>query len=54
MKDGYYTNTQGEVVIQPMVFTDGPNQGIAKGLKQVCTERFGADLVRGKKQDALG
>ena len=54
MKDGFFTNPQGEVVKQSMVFTEGPGKGQAKGLRQVCTERFGADVVKGKKQDALG
>ena len=54
MKDGYYTNSAGVVVAQPMVFPDGPNQGVAKGLKQVCLERFGSEAIKGKKQDGLG
>ena len=54
MKDGFFTNTEGGQTIQSMVFTDGPNNGKAKGLKQVCIERFGPDSVKGKKQDALG
>ena len=53
MKDGYYTNPAGEVVAQPMVFRGGPNQGVAKGLKQVCLERFGPEAIKGKKQDGL-
>ena len=28
-------------------------KGQAKGLRQVCLERFGDDAVRGKKQDGL-
>ena len=54
MKDGYYTTPAGEVVVQPMVFREGPNQGLAKGLKQVCLERFGPEAIKGKKQDGLG
>ena len=54
MKDGFFTNPQGEVVKQSMVFTEGPAKGQAKGPRQVCTERFGADVVKGKKQNALG
>ena len=54
MKDGFFTNAEGGQTAQPMVFTDGPNKGKAKGLKQVCIERFGPDSVKGKKQDALG
>ena len=36
-----------------MVFPDGPYRGMAKGLRQVCIERFGPDSVKGKKQDDL-
>ena len=36
-----------------MVFTEGPLKGKAKGLRVVCEERFGADAVRGERQDAL-
>ena len=54
MKDGFFTNTLGEKVVQPMVFASGPYKGLAKGLKQVCLERFGQESVQGKKQDALG
>ena len=31
-----------------MVFPDGPMKGVAKGLKVVCTERFGAEAIVGK------
>ena len=54
MKDGYFNNAGGERVIQQMVFQDGPHHGKAKGLKQVCLERFGAEAVQGKLQDGLG
>ena len=53
MKDGYFEK-DGERVPQSMVFTEGPNNGLAKGLKQVCLERFGPDAVKGKLQDDLG
>ena len=36
-----------------MVFQDGPNRGMAKGLKKVCSERFGADAISGERQDDL-
>ena len=36
-----------------MIFEDGPNKGLAKGLKQVCIERFGPESVKGKKKDDL-
>ena len=36
-----------------MVFKDGPNKGQAKGLKQVCLERFGEEAIRGLKHDGL-
>ena len=54
MKEGYFENEHGEKVVQPMVFTDGPHIGKAKGLRQVCMERFGPEAVEGKKQDGLG
>ena len=38
-------------VTQPMVFTEGPRKGQAKGLKQVCLERFGEAAIQGKKHD---
>ena len=53
MKDGYFMSASGEVVMQSMVFLDGPNQGLAKGLKQVCLERFGPEAIKGKRQDGL-
>ena len=31
-----------------MVFLDGPNMGLAKGLRVVCQERFGENAVNGK------
>ena len=37
-----------------MVFQEGPDKGKAKGLRQVCTERFGPEAVKGKLQDGLG
>ena len=54
MKDGVFLNAQGERVCQPRVFTEGPFKSQAKGLRQVCIERFGPDSVKGKKQDDLG
>ena len=53
MKDGYFMSASGELVTQSMVFLDGPNQGLAKGLKQVCLERFGPEAIKGKRQDGL-
>ena len=52
MRDGWYMS-EGRIRIkmkQPMVFTSGPKKGIAKGLRVVCTERFGEDAVQGKDQ----
>jgi hypothetical protein len=40
-------------VRQSMVWEDGPKQGIAKGLRQVCLERFGGDRIQGLRQDGL-
>ena len=37
-----------------MVFEEGPNEGIAKGLREVCRERFGEDLVKGNLNRLLG
>ena len=54
MKDGYFENSEEEKVTQPMVFQEGPDKGKAKGLRQVCTERFGPEAVKGKLQDGLG
>ena len=54
MKDGYFENSEGEKVTQPMVFQEGPDKCKAKGLRQVCTERFGPEAVKGKLQDGLG
>ena len=53
MKDGYFTNAEGIKVSQSMVFKEGPHRGKAKGLKQVCIERFGAESIKGKRQDDL-
>ena len=54
MKDGYFEDSAGKIVPQPMVFPEGPNKGTAKGLRQVCLERFGPAAVKGKIQDGLG
>ena len=31
-----------------MVFMDGPNKGLQKGLRAVCLERFGEQMVTGE------
>ena len=36
-----------------MSFPTGPYKGKAKGLQQVCKERFGEQVVEGKKHDEL-
>ena len=47
MRAGWYK--RGPLKIkQNMVFLDGPNAGLAKGLRAVCLERFGEDAVQGK------
>ena len=33
---------------QNMVFVDGPNNGLAKGLRVFCQERFGESSIQGK------
>ena len=38
---------------QSMIWERGPLKGQAKGLKAVCTERFGPQAVVGLKQDQL-
>ena len=38
---------------QSMIWERGPLKGQAKGLKAVCTERFGPEAVVGLKQDQL-
>ena len=54
MKNGYFRNSDGEKIVQSMVFENGPHKGKAKGLKQVCLERFGENVINGLRQDALG
>ena len=44
MRPGWFIRN-GLKFTQHMVFTGGPNKGLAKGLKAVCEERFGADSV---------
>ena len=47
MRPGWYR--RGALKIkQHMVFKDGPFAGLAKGLKAVCLERFGAEAIVGK------
>ena len=36
-----------------MIFPDGPFKGKAKGLRQVCLERFGSERIQGLRQDGL-
>ena len=36
-----------------MVWENGPLKGKAKGLKAVCSERFGEEAVKGLRQDKL-
>ena len=58
MRNGYYfmDNEDGESIRieQSMVFEeDHEKAGMAKGLKVVCTERFGEEFVRGKTKKQL-
>ena len=57
MRPGYYYTTgpdgQRQKIVQPMVFQDGPDEGLAKGLRVVCTERFGSEAVEGKNHKDL-
>jgi len=52
MRDGWYRKGGGRWR-QSMVFEDGPHQGLPKGLREVCLERFGENAVQGKGQDSL-
>ena len=52
MRDTEYMK-DGELVRQTMVFSSGPLEGEAKGLKIVLTERYGDDFVEGKLLDEL-
>ena len=46
MRPGWYA--MGPLIVkQHMVFPDGPNAGLAKGLRVVCQERFGEEAVQG-------
>ena len=46
MRAGYYR--RGPLKIkQHMVYQEGPNTGLAKGLKAVCCERFGEEAILG-------
>ena len=47
MRPGWYRKGCLKIK-QHMVFTEGPNAGKAKGLRLVCEERFGEDVVQGK------
>ena len=47
MRPGWYM-MEGEKVEQSMVFEGGPHEGLAKGLRQVCLERFGEDRIKGQ------
>ena len=47
MRAGWYK--RGSLKIkQHMTFQDGPMKGLAKGLKIVCSERFGPEAIVGK------
>ena len=53
MRPGWYMRG-GVKIQQSMVFEEGPNEGNAKGLREVCRERFGEDLVKGNLKGLLG
>ena len=38
---------EGVRLEQSMVFEGGPFEGLPKGLRQVCIERFGEDRIQG-------
>lgn len=50
MRPGWFLIGNGERKVrvkQHMVFTEGPRAGMAKGLRIVCQERFGEEVVEG-------
>ena len=47
MRPGWYKRG-GARWRQSMVFEDGPLKGQPKGLREVCSERFGVKEVKGK------
>ena len=52
MRDTEYMK-DGEMVKQTMVFSSGPLEGEAKGLKVVLSEHYGEDFVNGKLLDEM-
>ena len=46
MRPGWYHRGPFKIK-HHMVFQDGPNVGLAKGLRVVCQERFGEEKVKG-------
>ena len=46
MRSGWYVKG-GVRFRQSMVFEGGPLEGQAKGLREVCLERFGEDSIKG-------
>ena len=60
MRKGYFykVSANGEKILikkveQSMVIEKGANKGLAKGLKKVCSERFGYENIKGKNQREL-
>ena len=53
MRPGWYLRN-GVRFKQHMVFEGGPHEGIAKGLRQVCSERFGAEKITGRTNKKWG
>ena len=49
MRPGWYVRA-GVRFRQSMVFEGGPYEGEAKGLREVCLERFGGDSIKGKNK----
>ena len=52
MRPGWYIRA-GLRFKQPMVFGGGRFAGMAKGLREVCLERFGEDIIKGRTEDDL-
>ena len=67
-RPGYFYTKEGEKIVQDFVYQEGPDIGMAKGLKVIlfpsipclhlpqviCEERFGAAAIQKKKHCDLG
>ena len=67
-RPGYFYTKEGEKIVQDFVYQEGPDIGMAKGLKVIlfpsipclhlpqviCEQRFGAAAIQKKKHCDLG